>query len=151
MGNCQCKSCKQKVSFIILNDEASCPRKSSGMDSDAGFDLQTIEGYVLQPNERHLFKTGIGIQIPKGYYARVAPRSGLAHKHGVDVLAGVVDQSYRQEIGVILINHGDKPYTVTGGDRIAQLIITKILDDYEVEVLDKFTDKEGGGFGHTGV
>ena len=72
--------------------------------TDAGYDLWSVESYTLKPLERKLFKTGISVEIPEGHYGRIAPRSGLAYKHGLDVLAGVIDSSYRGEIGVILIN-----------------------------------------------
>ena len=104
-----------------LTDQSLIPVQAN--PNDAGYDIFSAENYLLQPMERKLFKSGISLEIPKGHYGRVAPRSGLAYKHGIDVLAGVIDSSYRGEVGVILINLGDKPFSVSSGDRIAQLII----------------------------
>ena len=90
-----------------LSDKAVIPSK--GSVGAAGYDLYTTESYELKPGERKAFKTDIALAIPEGFYGRVAPRSGLAVKHGLDVLAGVIDSDYRGEILVALINLGDKP------------------------------------------
>lgn len=90
-----------------LSDKAIIPSK--GSVGAAGYDLYTTESYELKPGERKAFKTDISLAIPEGFYGRVAPRSGLAVKHGIDVLAGVIDSDYRGEILVALINLGDKP------------------------------------------
>ena len=108
-----------------LNPLAGIPTRANS--SDAGFDLYSTETYLLKPFERKLFKTGISIEIPTGNYGRIAPRSGLAYKHGIDTLAGVLDSNFRGEVGVILINLGDKDFQVSQGERIAQLIIEFIL------------------------
>ena len=119
--------------------------------TDAGYDLFSVESYTLKPLERKLFKTGICVEIPEGYYGRIAPRSGLAYKHGLDTLAGVIDSSYRGEIGVILINLGDKDVYITHGDRIAQLIIETCHHPnmIQVEYLNDSSRAEKG-FGSTG-
>jgi len=106
----------------------------------------------INPGERKLIKTGIAVTIPDGYYGRIAPRSGLALKHGIDVMAGVIDNDYRGEIGVILINHGEDPFTVTHGDRIAQMILTPYLTlkPEKYEELPE-TNRSTGGFGSTGT
>ena len=119
--------------------------------TDAGYDLWSVESYTLKPLERKLFKTGICVEIPEGYYGRIAPRSGLAYKHGLDTLAGVIDSSYRGEIGVILINLGDKDVYITHGDRIAQLIIETCHHPnmIQVEYLNDSSRAEKG-FGSTG-
>ena len=119
--------------------------------TDAGYDLWSVESYTLKPLERKLFKTGICVEIPEGYYGRIAPRSGLAYKHGLDTLAGVIDSSYRGEIGVILINLGDKDVYITHGDRIAQLIIETCHQPVMIEV-EELNDSSRAekGFGSTG-
>lgn len=108
-------------------------------------------GFHLLPGERRLIHTGIAVDIPPGHYGRIAPRSGLALKHGIDVLAGVVDEDYRGEVGVILVNHGSEPYWITHGARIAQLVIERISRVVVVETgeLDA-TNRDAGGFGSTG-
>ena len=119
--------------------------------TDAGYDLWSVESYTLKPLERKLFKTGISVEIPEGHYGRIAPRSGLAYKHGLDVLAGVIDSSYRGEIGVILINLGDKDVYITHGDRIAQLIIETCHHPNMIQVEDlNDSSRAEKGFGSTG-
>lgn len=159
-----------------LSGDAVLPTRATA--NDAGYDLYATEDYVLQPLERKLFKTNIAIAIPKGYYGRIAPRSGLAYKNGIDVLAGVIDSSYRNDVGVILINLNapelkqmelnltpmekvmqkvnekkivPKEFTIKKGDRIAQIIIEKChaAEWQEVESLDE-TERGQGGFGSTG-
>lgn len=118
---------------------------------DAGYDLYSLSYGSLAPGHRMLVSTGISLAIPEGYYGRVAPRSGLAAKSGLDVLAGVVDSGYRAEVKVVLINLGSAPYLVEEGARIAQLIIEKChsVDWQEVAELDD-TARSQGGFGSTG-
>lgn len=131
------------------SDKAIIPTK--GSKYAAGYDLFSIEESVsLQHSERRLFKTGIHIQIPPGYYGRIAPRSGLALKQGIDILAGVIDADYTGEIGVILINLNNMPVTVDTSKAIAQLIIEKYhdVDFIEVSKLDETTRNENG-FGST--
>ena len=122
-------------------------------EGDAGFDLYATENIVIPAGEQRLIKTGIAVSFSPDYYLRVAPRSGLAYKNNIDVMAGVIDSSYRGEIGVILRNcaaHGDH-FTVSPGDRIAQFIPEKISTEQFmfVEELDDSPRGEGG-FGSTG-
>ncbi|MBP6911327.1 dUTP diphosphatase [Patescibacteria group bacterium] len=98
------------IQFMKLSEKAITP--SQAYLYDAAYDLHSTEEYILQPGERHHFPTHIACRVPQGYYGRIAPRSGLAFKHGIDVLAGVVDHSYTGDIGVILINFGEQPYEV---------------------------------------
>lgn len=124
----------------------------------AGLDLRAnIEStIVLNPGQRVLIPTGLHVQLPEGYEARIQPRSGLALKKGITCLntPGCVDADYRGDIGVILINHGSESFTIEDGDRIAQMIISK----YEqaewgpVKSIDELEETERGanGFGHTG-
>jgi dUTP pyrophosphatase len=108
----------------------------------------------LKPLERKLVPTGLFISLPEGYEAQVRPRSGLALKHGITVLntPGTVDADYRGEIGVVLVNLSNEPFTVEPGERIAQMVIAKHeqADFVVVEELDE-TERGAGGYGHTGV
>jgi len=108
--------------------------------------------YVVPARGKELVKTDLSVAIPKGTYARVAPRSGLAWKKFIDVGAGVVDYDYRGNVGVILFNHGEEDFVVQKGDRVAQLILERIVtpDVVECEELED-TERGAGGFGSTGV
>ncbi len=125
-------------------------------EDSAGVDLRAhlSEPVVLQPLERRLIPTGLHIALPKGYEAQVRPRSGLAFKSGLTVLnaPGTIDADYRGDIGVILINLSNEPFTVNPGERIAQLVVAPYtrVDFEPVQSLDE-TVRGAGGFGHTGV
>lgn len=123
---------------------------SKGSEYSAGYDLSSIEEHILMPMDIKLFKTGISISIPRGQYGRIAPRSGLALKSGIDVLAGVIDADYRGEIGVILINFGKTEKKISVGDKIAQIIF-EFYNSHKFELVDELTQtKRGdGGFGST--
>jgi len=138
-----------KLHVKKLNENARLPARSN--PTDAGLDLFADVGGVVFVGGRTALHTGIAVAVPEGYYGRIAPRSGLAAKHGIDVLAGVVDSSYRGEIRVVLHNTSDKRFTFNRGDRIAQLIIEKIAlpEVEEVEELEA-TSRGDGGFGSTG-
>ncbi len=124
----------------------------------AGMDLQAAIGehevLVIEPGARILVPTGIAIAVPDGFEAQVRPRSGLALRHGVTVLnaPGTIDADYRGEVGVILVNHGSEPFTVTRGQRIAQLVVASVarLTPMPVSSLDE-TARGAGGFGSTGI
>ena len=122
----------------------------------AGADLRAAirEDLSLKPGERALVPTGLRIALPEGHEAQVRPRSGLALKHGVTLLnaPGTIDADYRGEIKVILINHGDAPFVIRRGDRIAQLIVAPVTRAKwtPAERLDS-TERCAGGFGHTGA
>ena len=108
---------------------------------------------ILAPGARALVPTGLSIALPPGYEAQVRPRSGLAAKHGVTVLnaPGTVDADYRGEIGVLLINHGDAPFAIRRGERIAQLVIAAVVRAELVAATAlSATDRGSGGFGSTG-
>jgi dUTP pyrophosphatase len=115
------------------------------------FYFEELEMNIAPAKGKALIKTDIAIAIPENTYARIAPRSGLAWKHFIDVGAGVVDYDYRGPVGVVLYNHGDADFTIERGDRIAQLILERICmaDVKEVEELPD-TDRGSGGFGSTG-
>lgn len=130
-----------------LNELAKTPTR--GTDRSAGYDLYATEEYVLKPLERHLFKTGIAIAIPEGLYGRIAPRSGLAYKDGLDVMAGVIDEDYRKDVGVILINLGNVDKKIEVGDRIAQIIFEN-YNPTTFQDTDTLPDSNRiGGFGST--
>jgi dUTP pyrophosphatase len=133
-----------------LHPDATTPFRSN--PSDAGADLFSTESFMIHPGERQVVGTGVALQIPEGFYGRVAPRSGLAAKHGVDVLAGVVDSSYRGEIKVVLLNTDrHNAFRVEKGDRIAQLIVeTHFNFEFKEGDLNE-TERGGGGFGSTGT
>jgi dUTP diphosphatase len=123
----------------------------------AGLDLLAAvpEGapLILSPGQRALVPTGLTIALPPGYEAQVRPRSGLASKHGVTVLnsPGTIDADYRGEIGVLLVNHGDEPFLIRRGERIAQMVIARVV---QVELVSaaklSATERGSGGFGSTG-
>lgn len=124
-------------------------------DDDAGMDLRASEEIILPVGGRALVSTGIAIALPCGHVGLVHPRSGLAAKNGITVLntPGTIDAGYRGEVKVILINTSDEAFTITPGDRIAQLVIQKV-EHPTVEVvdsLDEDTVRGAGGFGSTGV
>ena len=124
--------------------------QSAGMDLRANLD----NPIVLHPLERRLIPKGIYIALPEGYEAQVRPRSGLALKKGITVLnaPGTIDADYRGEVGVVLINLSQEPFTVNDGERIAQMVFARYEQGnlVPVEVLDE-TERGAGGYGHTGV
>jgi dUTP pyrophosphatase len=108
---------------------------------------------ILVPGQRALVPTGLTIALPPGYEAQIRPRSGLAAKHGVTVLnaPGTVDADYRGEIGVLLINHGDAPFPIRRGERIAQMVIASVIPAELVPAASlSATGRGSGGFGSTG-
>ena len=119
----------------------------------AGLDLRAAEAATIQSGARYLMPTGLAIALPKDHEAQVRPRSGLAVKHGVTVLnsPGTIDEDYRGEIKVPLINHGAEDFVIARGDRIAQMVIAKVAKPKLVEVsaLDE-TVRGAGGFGSSG-
>ena len=122
----------------------------------AGADLRAAleEDMSLAPGERALVPTGFAMALPAGYEAQIRPRSGLAYKHGITCLntPGTIDADYRGEVKVLLINHGQDTFTITRGERIAQMVIAPITqpDFVQVETLDD-TARGAGGFGSTGT
>jgi dUTP pyrophosphatase len=120
----------------------------------AGMDVVAAEELDLMPGQRHAVATGFAMAIPEGYEVQVRPRSGLALKHGITVpnTPGTIDSDYRGELKVILINHGDAPFPIRRGDRIAQLVAAPVQQARfsEVDDLDE-TQRGAGGFGSTGV
>tara|TARA_B110000438_G_C15790610_1_gene640498 strand:+ start:140 stop:586 length:447 start_codon:yes stop_codon:yes gene_type:complete len=122
---------------------------SAGMDIQAAIDKPII----VKPGKRILIPTGFKVEIPENFEIQVRPRSGLAIKHGISVLnsPGTIDSDYRGEIGVILINHGDKDFKINPFDRIAQIVVTQIIKVNIIKNDDlSKTQRGSGGFGSTG-
>ncbi len=136
------------IPISSINSDAVLPTRAHS--SDAGHDLYSTEECKLKPLERKLVKTGVKIAIPEGFYGRVAPRSGLALKKGIDVMAGVIDSSYRGEIGVVLINLSSEEIVLEAKSKVAQLIIETCYGAawHVCDNLDD-TERSSGGFGST--
>ena len=132
-----------------LRPDAKLPTRAN--PGDAGYDLAAVEDVTIPPRGKAIVPTGVAIAIPEDTYARVAPRSGLAAKHAIHVGAGVVDSGYRGEIKVVLFNLSDTEFVVSAGDRIAQMIVTRIAtpDVLEADTLPDSVRGEGG-FGSSG-
>ncbi|EOR20969.1 MULTISPECIES: dUTP diphosphatase [Clostridium] len=142
---------KFKLKIQKIHNEAIIP--SYAHKGDAGLDLYSVEKVTINPSETALIKTGIKIELPPQTEAQVRPRSGLALKHGITVLntPGTIDEGYRGEVGIILINHGKEPFIVEKGMKIAQMIVKPVwyVDIEEVEELSD-TERAEGGFGSSG-
>lgn len=140
------------VSFFKLRPDAILPSKAT--QKSIGLDLHSVEPYVVLPGQRVVVSTGLQVSLPAGTYGRIAPRSGLAVKHGLDVGAGVIDPDYTGEVRVVLFNHDQNiPFIIRPGYRIAQLILESALDPVVTESDTPFSDLERGenGFGSSGV
>ena len=132
-----------------LVEGAQLPVRSS--EGAVGYDLHSVNGYVILPGRRAIVSTGISVQLPQGVYGRVAPRSGLAVKNGIDVGAGVIDPDYTGELKVVLFNHDQNPFVIKPGYRIAQLILERCEVPPVLEVLDLGETGRGeSGFGSSG-
>lgn len=140
------------VRFKKVNPAAVLP--SYAHAGDAGLDISACAAMTIAPGARALVPTGLLMELPPNTEAQMRPRSGLALKRGVTLLntPGTIDEGYRGELGVILINHGDQPFEVKPGMRIAQMVIAPVLR-VEVEEADDIsaTDRGADGFGSTGV
>ena len=139
----------ERLHFKRLHPEARLPsRESAGA---AGLDLYAVERGTIEPGGRAAVRTGLAVAVPPGFYGRVAPRSGLAVRHGIDVLAGVIDSDYRGEILCALVNHGREPFEVEPGARVAQLVVEAIATPEPAWAEDLAeTERGAGGFGSTG-
>ena len=144
-----------KVTVKIIN-KSNNPLPQYSTPYSAGMDLRAYleEAVTLQPLERKLIPTGLFIELPEGYECQIRPRSGLALKHGITVLnsPGTVDADYLGEIGVILVNLSNEPFTVNPGERICQMVVAR-HSTVEWECVEQLAESErsSGGFGHTGV
>ncbi|MFC1884841.1 dUTP diphosphatase [Thermodesulfobacteriota bacterium] len=147
-------SIKLKVRRLPNNNDLPLPTYES--EGSSGMDIRACveQPIKVNPGEIKLVPTGLAVSIPPGYEAQVRPRSGLAIKNGIGMVnsPGTIDSDYRGELGIILINWGTDPVIINRGDRIAQLILSKVYraELMEVERLDD-TSRGRGGFGHTGV
>jgi len=132
-----------------LHPDAQLPTR--GTPESAGLDLYASNPATIPPGKRVVVGTSIAAAIPVGHVGLIWPRSGLAVKHGLDVLAGVIDADYLGEIGVVLVNHGDKTVEVREGDRIAQLLVQPVAMVQPVDVEEFMETLRGtGGYGSTG-
>ena len=135
--------------FKQLDSRATLPTRGSSFA--AGLDICSLEELIIQPRQRSIARTGLAVAIPLGFYGRVAPRSGLAAKHGLDVLAGVIDSDYRGELCCLLYNTSDSAIELPARSKICQLIVEKIITPEATWVTDLDETARGvGGFGSTG-
>ena len=133
----------------LTKEGASMPRYAETLSN--GLDLVTPEDLTIQPGKRITVNTGVKCEFPKFVWGRIEPRSGLANKHGIDVLAGVCDESYRGEIHVILINFGEEEVKIKAGERIAQLVLMPSLRaTCKIAKVNMNTERGDGKFGSTG-
>lgn len=141
-----------KLLVELIHKDAQLP--SYACRGDAGLDLFSVEDLSIDPGDSILVHTGIKIQLPPKTEAQIRPRSGLALKHGITVLntPGTIDEGYRGEIGVIIINHGKETFNISKGMRIAQMVVKPVFE-VDVERVDALSETErgNGGFGSTGV
>lgn len=143
-----------QIKRLSGNEDIPVPKVMT--EGSSGFDLYAAvqESVVLMPGERKLIPTGFAFSIPIGYEGQIRPRSGLALKYGITTLnsPGTIDADYRGEVGVILINHGQQPFTVHRNERIAQMVFGKVENGMKFEVVEELeeTERGTGGFGHTG-
>jgi dUTP pyrophosphatase len=143
----------ESLTLKVLRLTASASLPAYAHATDAGLDLCAAADLDLPPGEARLVPTGLAIELPPDTEAQVRPRSGLALKHAVTVLntPGTIDEGYRGEVGVLMINHGREPFHITAGMRIAQLVIARRwhVDVVETAALST-TGRGSGGFGSTG-
>jgi dUTP pyrophosphatase len=139
---------------IKVDEGAKVPRYQT--EGSAGADIYAFleNDLIVKPGTVELVPTGIYIEIPEGYEAQIRPRSGLALKHGLTLIntPGTIDSDYRGEIRIIVINHGNEEFKITGGMRIAQMVFNKVYRGRFIEETElKVTARNEGGFGHSGV
>ena len=139
---------------IINQSQHPLPKYQTALSAGMDLHANLTEPLVLEPQARMLVPTGLFIELPEGFEAQVRPRSGLALKHGITVLnsPGTIDADYRGEIKVLLINHGQAPFTIQNGERIAQMVIAQhaTVQWNETQTLSN-TERGDGGYGSTGV
>ncbi len=142
------------VTLVRIDPAARLPAYATAGAAGADLSARIDEPLSIPPLERALVSTGLKIELPEGYEAQVRPRSGLAAKHGVTVLnaPGTIDSDYRGELKVILVNLGSEPFTLSDGDRIAQLVVAPVSRARFVDSASVTpSDRGSGGFGSTGV
>jgi len=149
-----------KLSLDFVN-KSNNPNPEYATEGSSGFDLRAnlTESITIKTGERFLVPTGLYFDIPRNMEITIRSRSGLAYKHGIAVLNGIgtIDSDYTGEIGVLLINHGQEPFTINHGDRIAQAVLTtvaskSVINLTQVESIDdNKSERKSGGFGSTGI
>jgi len=134
---------------VLLDAGGALPAYASA--GAAGADLRASEALEIAAGSRAAVATGVRLEIPPGHVGLVWPRSGLAVRHGIDTLAGVIDSDYRGELKVVLVNHGDEPFRVAPGDRVAQLLVQRV-ERVRFTATEQVADtaRGSGGFGSTG-
>jgi len=134
---------------VLLDAGGALPGYASA--GAAGADLRASEAALIAPGARAAVATAVRLEIPPGHVGLVWPRSGLAVRHGIDTLAGVIDSDYRGELKVVLVNHGDEPFRIAPGDRVAQLLIQRV-ERVRFTGVEQVADtaRGSGGFGSTG-
>jgi dUTP pyrophosphatase len=147
---------KVRIQVIRTPEAEGLPLPGYARPDDAGMDLLAAvqTDVTLQPGERALIPSGLRIAVPPGFEAQIRPRSGLALRHGISMVnsPGTVDASYRGDVRLLLINHGQEPFTIHRGDRIGQMVIAPVARAMWEEVEELPSSERGeGGFGHTGV
>ncbi len=149
---------RNNVTFKIqrLPRAANLPLPSYETADSAGMDLRAAleQPVELKPGQRLLVPTGLKMAIPRGYEIQIRPRSGMAYKHGITMLnsPGTIDADYRGEVKMLAVNHGNEPYTINHGDRIAQMVLAPVIQAKITEVSELGNTVRGkGGFGSTGA
>jgi len=136
------------LKFKLLNKQAKLPQYAH--DTDAGFDVFSIETVTIKKGERKILKTGLSSEIPRGWYVQFFDKSGVAARLGLHALGGVIDSAYRDEWGVIMINLAEKRVKIEKGDKIVQGVFLPITQPKIVESINLSKQNRGGGFGSTG-
>lgn len=137
------------IKFKLMHNYATAPTRAT--DGSAGFDLYATDHHHVWPGAQVKIPTGVSFSIPVDHAGFIWPRSGMAVKYGFDILAGLIDSDYVNEVHVVGINHGDKPIEIKRGDRIAQIVFTPVMT--LAKMVDQINDPKtrSGGFGSTGV
>jgi dUTP pyrophosphatase len=140
---------KRKTAVVTCTGSGARPEY--GSPEAAGADVRASESVRIPPGGRAAVATGLFLEIPRGHVGLVWPRSGLAVRHGIDTLAGVIDSDYRGEVKVVLVNHGDEPFRIAPGDRVAQLLVQRVERAAFRDAASLGRTQRGrGGFGSTG-
>jgi dUTP pyrophosphatase len=146
-----------EIKFKRISGEFNdVPLPHYATEGSAGMDIRAAvaEDYILKPGETGLVPTNISVEIPAGFEIQVRPRSGLAYKHGIGLLnsPGTIDSDYRGEIKIIMMNFGKEEFKICSGDRIAQLVVSKVYKaNFILSNELEQSKRDAGGFGHTGV
>jgi len=147
---------KVRIKIKRLRGNENGPLPTYMTEHAAGLDIHAFldEDVLISPGQRRLIPTGLAVAIPDGFEMQVRPRSGLAKRDGVTLVntPGTIDADYRGEIGILMINHGNKPVSIRNGQRIAQLVVSRVYKA-ALEEVDELppSSRQEGGFGHTGL